>query len=147
MNLGRGPQTDLLAVSFSTTDAVGHRFGPDSRELHDQIVRLDRYLGIFIDSLYQLRDSSRIVFALTADHGVAPYPELRAQREHVPRRARRRESGVAARPLGDSAQRTAIPTAIDFEEGHGHDRSRGLRARAVSSPTTSWRRSRRRSGE
>jgi len=82
MGLGRGPQTDILAVSFSTTDAVGHRFGPDSRELHDQIVRLDRYLAIFIDSLYKLRDSSRIAIALTADHGVAPYPELRAEREH-----------------------------------------------------------------
>jgi predicted AlkP superfamily pyrophosphatase or phosphodiesterase len=82
MGLGRGPQTDILAVSFSTTDAVGHRYGPDSRELHDQILRLDKYLGIFIDSLYKIRDSTRIVFALTADHGVAPYPELRAAREH-----------------------------------------------------------------
>jgi len=84
LGLGRGPQTDVLAVSFSTTDAVGHRYGPDSRELHDQIVRLDRYLGIFIDSIFKIRDSSRIVFALTADHGVAPFPELRAEREHVP---------------------------------------------------------------
>ena len=83
MDLGRGPHTDILAVSFSTTDAVGHRYGPDSRELHDQIVRLDRYLGIFIDSLYKVRDSSTIVFALTADHGTAPYPELRAAREHT----------------------------------------------------------------
>ena len=83
MGLGRGPQTDILAVSFSTTDAVGHRYGPDSRELHDQIVRLDKYMGMFIDSLYKIRDSTRIVFALTADHGVAPYPELRAAREHT----------------------------------------------------------------
>jgi len=83
MGLGRGPQTDILAVSFSTTDAVGHRYGPDSRELHDQVVRLDKYMGIFIDSLYKIRDSTRIVFALTADHGVAPYPELRAAREHT----------------------------------------------------------------
>jgi hypothetical protein len=83
MDLGRGPHTDLLAVSFSTTDAVGHRYGPDSRELHDQIVRLDKYLGIFIDSLYKIRDSSKIVFALTADHGTAPYPELRAARERT----------------------------------------------------------------
>ena len=83
MRLGAGPQTDLLSVSFSTTDAVGHRYGPDSREVHDQILRFDRYLGTFIDSLYKLRDSSRVVFALTADHGVAPFPELRAEREHV----------------------------------------------------------------
>ena len=39
MKLGQGPQTDILAISLSTTDAVGHAFGPDSRELHDQIVR------------------------------------------------------------------------------------------------------------
>jgi len=79
MGLGSGPQTDLLAVSFSTTDAIGHAYGPDSRELHDQILRLDRTIGRFMDSLYVLRDSSRIVFALTADHGVAPLPEVRSR--------------------------------------------------------------------
>lgn len=68
-------RTDFLAVSLSSTDAVGHKYGPDSREIHDQIVRLDRVLGIFIDSLYTLRDSATIVFSLTADHGVAPFPD------------------------------------------------------------------------
>jgi hypothetical protein len=66
--------TDILAVSLSSTDAVGHRYGPDSRELHDQIVRLDRTLGRFLDSLFTLRDSTQIVFALTSDHGVTPVP-------------------------------------------------------------------------
>jgi predicted AlkP superfamily pyrophosphatase or phosphodiesterase len=76
MNLGRGPHTDLLAVSLSTTDAVGHRYGPDSREIHDQVLRLDRTLGAFIDSVYAQVDSSRVVFALTADHGVSSFPEV-----------------------------------------------------------------------
>lgn len=76
LRLGAGPQTDVLAVSLSVTDAVGHAFGPDSRELHDQIVRLDRMLGVFMDSLQRLRDSSRVIYALTADHGVAPYPQV-----------------------------------------------------------------------
>src|SRR5207244_9317769 len=44
-------------------------------ELHDQIVRLDRYLGTFLDSLYRVCDSTRVIIALTADHGVAPFPE------------------------------------------------------------------------
>lgn len=79
LKLGAGPQTDILAVSLSTTDAVGHAYGPDSREIHDQILRLDRYLGSFLDSLFRLRDSSRVVIALTADHGVQPYPELHAE--------------------------------------------------------------------
>jgi hypothetical protein len=76
LDLGKGPSTDVLAVSLSTTDAIGHKYGPDSRELHDQILRVDRALGRLIDSLYQLRDSSSIVFALGADHGVTNFPEL-----------------------------------------------------------------------
>ena len=67
-------RTDILAVSLSTTDAVGHKYGPDSREIHDQLLRLDRSLGAFLDSLYKVRDSSQVVLALTADHAVAPYP-------------------------------------------------------------------------
>jgi predicted AlkP superfamily pyrophosphatase or phosphodiesterase len=80
LQLGKGPQTDLLAVSLSTTDAVGHAFGPDSREIHDQILRLDRYLGSFLDSLFKLRDSTRVIIALTADHGVQPFPAIHAAR-------------------------------------------------------------------
>ncbi len=78
LGLGRGQHTDLLAVSLSATDYIGHRYGPDSREIHDQILRLDRLLGAFMDSIYARVDSSRVVFALTADHGVSPYPEVRA---------------------------------------------------------------------
>lgn len=71
-------RTDLLAVSLSATDAVGHRYGPDSREIHDQLLRLDRYLGQFLDSLFTLRDPRRVMVVVTADHGVAPYPDLRS---------------------------------------------------------------------
>lgn len=79
MELGaRSGHTDLLAVSLSTTDAVGHRWGPDSRELHDQILRVDRMLGVFLDSLFALRGRENVVIALTADHGVAPVPEIRS---------------------------------------------------------------------
>jgi predicted AlkP superfamily pyrophosphatase or phosphodiesterase len=78
MKLGAGPHTDVLAISLSTTDAVGHGFGPDSREQHDQIVRLDRYLGAFLDSLYAIRPERNVVVALTADHAVGPYPEVHA---------------------------------------------------------------------
>ncbi|HET8769882.1 MAG TPA: alkaline phosphatase family protein [Gemmatimonadaceae bacterium] len=78
MDLGGGPQTDVLAVSLSTTDAVGHRYGPDSRELHDQVLRLDRALGAFLDSLIALRGEENIVLGLTADHGVAPLPGVRS---------------------------------------------------------------------
>jgi hypothetical protein len=116
MKLGAGPQTDLLSVSFSTTDAVGHAFGPDSRELHDQILRLDRYLGALIDSLYRLRDSSTIAFALTADHGVQPNPEIRALREGIPAvRVNVAAPLNAARDALKAAGATGDP--LRFEEG------------------------------
>ncbi|HTE46846.1 MAG TPA: alkaline phosphatase family protein [Gemmatimonadaceae bacterium] len=116
MGIGRGPQTDLLAISFSTTDAVGHRFGPESRELHDQIVRLDKYLGIFIDSLYKIRDSSRIAFALTADHGVAPFPESHAARANDP--VQRADIGSAFVPVLERLRAAHVDSnSLRFEEG------------------------------
>lgn len=76
LGLGTGPQTDVLAVSLSTLDAVGHRYGPDSREVRDHVLRLDRMLGAFLDSLFAVRDPSRVVVALTSDHGVTPFPAV-----------------------------------------------------------------------
>lgn len=78
--IGQGPHTDILAVSFSASDAIGHAYGPDSREAHDNQLRLDETIGWFLDSLYQMRDASSIVVALTGDHGVQPIPELARQR-------------------------------------------------------------------
>ncbi len=111
LRLGAGDHTDLLAVSLSATDYIGHRYGPDSREIHDQILRLDRLLGGFIDSVYARMDSSRVVFALTADHGVSPYPEVRAPSPaqaaaaHVDLAplARRFQQSLAARGVAASA--------------------------------------------
>ena len=77
LQLGADPaRTDLLNISLSTTDAVGHRYGPDSKELHDQVLRVDRYLGAFIDSLFRMRDSTRVILTLTGDHGMSPFPTV-----------------------------------------------------------------------
>jgi arylsulfatase A-like enzyme len=76
MKLGMGPQTDLLSMSLSATDVIGHNYGPDSREMHDQVLRVDRAIGAFLDSLGRLRDPSTITVVLSADHGVGSIPEL-----------------------------------------------------------------------
>ncbi len=76
LRLGEGPATDVLAISFSGTDYVGHFYGPDSREQHDQILRLDRVIGGLLDTLFTLRDSTRVIVALTADHGGGKIAEL-----------------------------------------------------------------------
>ena len=75
LRLGGRGATDLLAVSLSTTDAIGHAYGPDSREIHDQILRLDRYLGWFLQQLFVRYGTDNVLVVLTADHGVTPYPE------------------------------------------------------------------------
>ena len=67
--------TDILAVSLSATDAVGHTFGPDSREIHDQILRLDRYLGWFLERVQDRVGRDNVLLVLTSDHGVTPFPE------------------------------------------------------------------------
>lgn len=77
-------RTDLLAISLSSTDLIGHGYGPDSREIHDAVLRLDRSLGVFLDSLYRLRDATTITIALSADHGVGTIPELAAARRPPP---------------------------------------------------------------
>ncbi|HWA15458.1 MAG TPA: alkaline phosphatase family protein, partial [Gemmatimonadales bacterium] len=76
LGLGARHGTDLLALSLSSTDAIGHDFGPDSRELHDQLLRLDHWLGWFMDSLAATVPADRTLFVLAADHGVTPYPEV-----------------------------------------------------------------------
>ncbi len=75
LGLGRRPKPDLLLMSLSGTDEVGHRYGPDSREIHDHLLRLDRWLGWFLDSLAAQVPRARTLVVLTADHGVQSFPE------------------------------------------------------------------------
>lgn len=75
LNLGQDGVTDVLALGLSSTDSVGHYFGPYSRELQDQILRLDRMLGDFLDFVDRTAGLHRTLVILTADHGVAPLPE------------------------------------------------------------------------
>jgi arylsulfatase A-like enzyme len=96
-------------------DAVGHAFGPDSRELHDHMLRLDRMFGAFLDSLFTMRDSARVVIALTADHGVAPYPKVR---EALGRGAPVYVDASPARAFIEGLASTNVPEgAVRIEDG------------------------------
>jgi predicted AlkP superfamily pyrophosphatase or phosphodiesterase len=104
-------------VSLSATDAVGHKYGPDSREMHDQILRLDRSLGAFLDSLYTMRDSARVVVALTADHGMSPYPELHFAGRRVPGNGRADVAPVVRGSAGSLAARGVDSAAFSWDYG------------------------------
>jgi len=69
--LGQGTVTDLLVLSLSASDLVGHAYGPDSPQMHAMALALDRQIGEFTQFLQQ-QYGNRFWMALTADHGVAP---------------------------------------------------------------------------
>ena len=73
--LGRHEGTDVLAISFSTPDMVGHAFGPRSHEVQDIFAHLDRTIGALFDELDVQVGKGQWVAALSADHGVTPIPE------------------------------------------------------------------------
>jgi predicted AlkP superfamily pyrophosphatase or phosphodiesterase len=77
--LGQRGVTDLLSVSFSSNDAVGHTYGPDSPEVHDIAVRTDEVIGRLLTRVDQLVGLQHVIVALTADHGVSPVPEVLTQ--------------------------------------------------------------------
>jgi predicted AlkP superfamily pyrophosphatase or phosphodiesterase len=72
--LGKGEVADFLALSISTTDYVGHSFGPNSIEIEDIYLRLDQDIANFLKYLDQTIGKGQYLFFLSADHGVANNP-------------------------------------------------------------------------
>ncbi|GAB2606789.1 alkaline phosphatase PafA [Belliella aquatica] len=81
--LGKNGETDLLAVSFSSPDYIGHRFGPTSVEVEDNYLRLDRELEKFFAYLDKEYGKDEYLVFLTADHAVADIVDY-MKSEHVP---------------------------------------------------------------
>ncbi|HTD97639.1 MAG TPA: alkaline phosphatase PafA [Mucilaginibacter sp.] len=72
--LGQNTVTDFLAVSFSSTDYVGHQFGPNSVEIEDTYLKLDRDFASFFTFLDAKLGKGNYTVFLTADHGAAHNP-------------------------------------------------------------------------
>lgn len=104
LELGKDDTPDLLALSISGTDYVGHVFGPDSWESLDNLVRVDRALGTFVDEIATRTTAS---FLITSDHGVAPLPE------------RSVDGGKSAGRLEEKALKEDLTAALAAEFGPG----------------------------
>ncbi|MET0464881.1 MAG: alkaline phosphatase PafA [Chitinophagaceae bacterium] len=78
--LGQRGVTDFLAVSFSSTDYVGHAFGPSSIEIEDTYLRFDKELAAFYTMLDATLGKGQYLVFLTADHGAAHVPNF--MKEH-----------------------------------------------------------------
>jgi predicted AlkP superfamily pyrophosphatase or phosphodiesterase len=79
--LGTHDVPDLLCLSFSCNDPIGHTWGPDSQEVLDVTLRTDRIIKGLLAALDAKVGRGRYVLALSADHGVCPLPEV-ARAEH-----------------------------------------------------------------
>lgn len=74
--LGEGPATDLLVISLSANDILGHQAGPDSPEMHAMALTLDKQFADFFDYLGHQVGLANVWIALSADHGIAPLPAV-----------------------------------------------------------------------
>lgn len=101
LKLGQRGVVDYLGVSFSGLDYVGHDFGPDSQEVQDTLLRLDRTLGDLLAALDAAVGRGGYALGLSADHGVAPIPEARIA------------AGLDGGRLAARSVRTAVDRALE----------------------------------
>ncbi|HJR82988.1 MAG TPA: alkaline phosphatase family protein [Sphingomicrobium sp.] len=73
--LGSDSAPDYLAIAVSSTDSVGHEYGPVSEEQLDALLRLDAALGAMLDDLDRIVGKGRYVVGISADHGSVDPPE------------------------------------------------------------------------
>lgn len=79
--MGQRGTTDLLTVSFSANDSLGHRDGPDASSIREMSIQTDRVIGdlfAWLDSKIGMRN---VLVVFSADHGVGPVPEVNAERK------------------------------------------------------------------
>ena len=118
MNLGRGTGTDVLAISFSATDYVGHRFGTEGAEMCTQMFALDVTLGRLFAALDKAKMSYAVV--LTADHGGHDAPE-RNRQDGLPA-AERADAMLSAGALGTRiAAQFQLPGSVLIGRGNFGD--------------------------
>lgn len=72
--LGKGKETDMLCISFSSTDYVGHSYGPRSVEIEDVYLRLDKDLEELLSYIDETIGKENAIVFLTADHGACDVP-------------------------------------------------------------------------
>jgi predicted AlkP superfamily pyrophosphatase or phosphodiesterase len=105
--LGADDHTDVLTVSLSANDRVGHSLGPDAPEVRDISIQTDRLLGGFFEYLDRHVGAGNYIAVLTADHGVAPMPEVMGKRR------------MPGGRLPEGAVLNAIQTALTQKFGEG----------------------------
>lgn len=142
--LGKDDAPDLLSVSLSATDYVGHAYGPESLEAKDNLARLDRLLGQFLTRIDAALGPGVTLVVLSSDHGVAETPETQrtaglptarfseSELEQAARRALKAQFAWCDCFLGVSAPSVYLDRAKMKLRGLDIERVRAGLARALS---------------
>lgn len=118
-HLGADDEPDLLTVSFSSNDLVGHTWGPDSHEVLDCTLRSDAVLAGLLAHLDAKVGKGRYAVVLTADHGICPLPEFAA------RHPERYTGAEKARRVSGAKMRDGAEKHLQAKFGDpGEDKSR-----------------------
>jgi hypothetical protein len=116
--LGQRDVPDLLCVSFSCNDYVGHSWGPDSQEVLDVTLRSDVLMRKLLERLDERVGRGRYALAVSADHGICPLPEASRQRGLDARRVSPGELSVPAEEFLREKFHAA-PDALCFQRFKG----------------------------
>ncbi len=116
--LGKDDITDLLAVSYSSTDILGHKMGPRALEIEDMYIRLDQELARLLNALDQAVGAGRYTLFLTADHGAVDVPQylkdLKGSAGYVDvKELQRQANALAAAAVFNGGQGDAVDTLFD----------------------------------
>jgi len=106
--MGQRGITDFLAVSFSSTDYVGHQFGPNAIETEDTYLRLDQDLARFLTYLDKTVGKGQVLVFLSADHGAAHSPDFL------------RDKKIPAGSVGPSLMRDSLQHELVRRHGAGN---------------------------
>jgi predicted AlkP superfamily pyrophosphatase or phosphodiesterase len=106
--LGDGPATDLLVISLSPNDILGHEVGPDAPEMQAMALAIDKELADFFNFLGHQIGLANVWIALSSDHGVAPVPAV-ANKLHIP-----------AAGLSGSKERSELNRVLSAKLSSGH---------------------------
>jgi hypothetical protein len=124
--LGKGDVPDLLNLSFSSNDLVGHAWGPDSQEVFDMTLRSDRILAQLFEFLDRTVGPNEYIVVLSADHGVCPMPEVSTAKGLEAKR-------VQLGPIQDALEK-GLSAAIGPPPAPGKENKPGKWIEAINGP-------------
>jgi predicted AlkP superfamily pyrophosphatase or phosphodiesterase len=126
--LGTHDSPDLLVVSFSSNDLIGHTWGPDSQEVFDVTLRSDALMANLLAFLDEKVGKGQYLLAVTADHGVCPLPEVS------------RKQGIDAKRVDPKAIQKALEEHLTAKFGaipaEGKDAKKPAWVEAFASPSS-----------